>query len=339
MANPDILVCEKGHQVTAGAGAVNFCRICGAPLLRKCPEGHLSKADGRFCRVCGRPMGITVSEIEPPVEPQPVASAPIGTETSTKLSQRAEDHGTTTPDLVAAPAPSESAPTLPVAHSSGEDAHRRAAPWLVVAIAVVAVLGLAGGLVYALAPGHTSPKQTKAALSGTTQSVRSTTSTTTTPTTTTPTTAVPSENQAAQALSALLATSVTDRSSINAASNDVAACGPNLTQDQQTFDNAATSRQSLISQLSTLQGVSTLSVAMVQSLSSAWQASEQVDQDYASWASDESSGCTPNDTSNQYHQEALTPNQQATQAKMAFAAAWDPIATTYNLPTYQWNQL
>ena len=145
--------------------------------------------------------------------------------------------------------------------------------------------------------------------------------------------------QAAQALSALLATSVTDRSSINAASNDVAACGPNLSQDQQTFETAASSRQSLISQLSTLQGVSTLPAAMVQSLSSAWQASEQVDQDYATWASDEFSGCTPNGTSNQSYQDALTPNQQATQAKMAFASAWDPIATTYNLATYQWDQL
>ena len=123
MANPETMLCEKGHQVTADADAVNFCRICGAPLLRKCPEGHLSKADGRFCRVCGKPMGITASENEPSVRPEPVASARIGTETTMKLSQRAEDHGTTSPDPVVVPAPSVSGLTLPVADSSGEDAH------------------------------------------------------------------------------------------------------------------------------------------------------------------------------------------------------------------------
>ena len=39
------------------------------------------------------------------------------------------------------------------------------------------------------------------------------------------------------------------------------------------------------------------------------------------------------------YQAAVTPNQQATQNKMAFAALWDPIATQYNLTAYQWNQL
>ncbi len=79
---------------------------------------------------------------------------------------------------------------------------------------------------------------------------------------------------------------------------------------------------------------------MTQSLSAAWQASEEVDQDYASWAGDElSGGCTPNDTADPAYQAASGPNQQATNDKMTFASAWNLIAYTYSLPTYQWNQL
>ena len=75
---------------------------------------------------------------------------------------------------------------------------------------------------------------------------------------TTTTTGLLSQQQAAQALSALLSQSVVDRSEINAASNDVTSCGPTLSQDSQTFATAASSRQSLLSQLASLPGVSAL---------------------------------------------------------------------------------
>jgi hypothetical protein len=167
--------------------------------------------------------------------------------------------------------------------------------------------------------------------------VPTTTSRSSTTTTTTP---LINEQQAAQTLSTLLSQSVIDRSEINAASNDVTTCGPTLSQDSQTFDAAYSSRQSLITQLSALPGASALSPQMIQSLTSAWQASEQVDQDYASWANSEfESGCVPNDTSNTYYQEADTPNQEATTDKQTFANLWNPIATRYGLSTYQWNQL
>ncbi len=156
----------------------------------------------------------------------------------------------------------------------------------------------------------------------------------------TTTTTPANEQVAAGALAALLTQSVADRSDINTASNDVTSCGSNLAQDGQVFENAASSRQHLITQLSALSGVSTLPATMIQDLTNAWQASAQVDDDYASWANDESShGCTPNDTADPNYQAAATPNQQATQNKMAFAASWDPIATQYNLTAYQWNQL
>jgi len=208
-------------------------------------------------------------------------------------------------------------------------------------VAAVLVVGLAGALVYVLT-SKKSPTQPADASTQQSLPARSThdTSTTSRSSTTTTTTPLINEQQAAQTLSTLLSQSVIDRSEINAASNDVTTCGPTLSQDSQTFDAAYSSRQSLITQLSALPGASALSPQMIQSLTSAWQASEQVDQDYASWANSEfESGCVPNDTSNTYYQEADTPNQEATTDKQTFANLWNPIATRYGLSTYQWNQL
>jgi len=321
--------CPNGHQVPVNAGAGKFCQVCGASLLKRCPVGHLSRATGPFCGTCGASM-----ETVPPAP----AAAPIA------ASIAAAQESTAFRDD-----PVETRPIPAVRDTAGEDAgagpsgHRSGGPWLVVAVvAIVVVLGLAGGLVFALRSGHSAPK--KAALSVTTEpshsASRQRTTTTTTTTTSSTTSSVPSEQQEAQALSALLTQSVTDRSSINAASGDMSACGPDLLQDQQIFTTAEASRQTLLSQLSMDSGFSALPALMVTALHGAWQASEQVDEDYATWASDEvSNGCTPDDTSDPNYEAAVTPNQTATQDKMAFASAWDPIATTYNLPTYQWDQL
>jgi serine/threonine-protein kinase len=163
--------------------------------------------------------------------------------------------------------------------------------------------------------------------------------TTTTIATTVPATPVATEAQAAQALASLLSQSMDDRNAINAANSDVEACG-DPEEDEQTFAGAARSRQELISQLSVLPGRSTVPASMLAALDAAWQASQQVDQDYAAWAGDESSGhCTAGDTANSSYQAATQLNAEATADKVEFVATWDPIATTYNLPTYQGNQL
>ena len=212
-----------------------------------------------------------------------------------------------------------------------------------VVIAAILVLALAGGLVYVLRSKNNTTANSATATTLSSTGFHSTTPTTTHRATThraTTTTAAPSEQVAAQGLATLLTQSVADRSDINAASNDVTSCGSSLAQDAQVFDSAANSRQQLITQLSTLSGASMLPPTMIQDLTNAWQASAQVDDDYASWANDKSSrGCTPNDTADPNYQAATTPNQQATQNKMAFAALWDPLATQYNLTAYQWNQL
>jgi hypothetical protein len=145
----------------------------------------------------------------------------------------------------------------------------------------------------------------------------------------------PAQQQAATALAGLLTQSVSDRSAINQAYNDVSGCGPLLGQDQQTFQQAASSRQSLITQLSSLPGAQSLPAAMLSDLTGAWQASGQVDQDYAQWADDENSqGCANQDYSNSSYAAAVSPNEEATSDKTAFVALWNPIAEKYGLTTY-----
>ena len=152
--------------------------------------------------------------------------------------------------------------------------------------------------------------------------------------------AQPQQQAAAQGLAGLLAQSVMDRSSIVAAVNDVSQCGPNLRQDPQTFDSAVTSRQALLTRLARLPGRSALPAPMLTALTSAWQNSMQADQDFAKWAQDESAGCTSgSETTDSNALAATGPDNQATTDKKTFVGLWNPIATQYQLTTYQWNQL
>ena len=145
----------------------------------------------------------------------------------------------------------------------------------------------------------------------------------------------PAEQVAAQNLSGMLAQSASDHSAIVAAYNDVQACGSHLTGDAQTFKQAASSRENLLSQLQALPDSNALPAQLIQDLSGAWQSSYQVDQDYAGWASDESSnGCTSG-TSDSHYQAATNPNKQATTDKTAFVSLWNPIASQYGMTTYQ----
>jgi hypothetical protein len=152
---------------------------------------------------------------------------------------------------------------------------------------------------------------------------------------------LPPGQQAANALAGLLARSGTDRNAITQAVTDVKDCSPDLGHDKTIFDNAASSRQSLLNDLGTLPDRSALSATMLQDLTTAWKASAQADQDYSAWTQDEiSQGCsTSGYSSDPHYQAASVPDQQATTGKQAFAALWSGIAGDYNLPDYQWNQI
>jgi len=148
------------------------------------------------------------------------------------------------------------------------------------------------------------------------------------------------QEQAADKLAALLSQSVSDRSAVNDAYNDVMQCGSELDQDAQVFQNAASARQQLLSQLTNLPAQSALSAAMIHDLSGAWQESVQADSDYVQWAQDQASnGCTVNSTADPSYVDAERPNNQATTDKTAFAGQWDPLAAQYGLTQYQQGDL
>ena len=146
--------------------------------------------------------------------------------------------------------------------------------------------------------------------------------------------------QAAVQLSGLLAQSVTDRADVTGAAEDVRGCGPSLHQDARTFTRAASSRQHLLARLASLPGRSLLPAAMLQDLTSAWQASAQVDTDLAQWTQDNiARGCHHRGRSDAHLRASSIPESRATVSKRAFAARWNPIARQYGLRTYQRNQL
>jgi hypothetical protein len=151
---------------------------------------------------------------------------------------------------------------------------------------------------------------------------------------------LPPLQQAAQALSALLAQSGTDRAAVTQAVNAVAACSPGLSQDETIFSNAASSRQVLLGELAALPDRLALPASMLQDLTAAWQASGEADQDFAKWTRDEiSQGCSTNDQSDASYQAATVPDDHATAYKKAFAALWTAIANEYGLPLYQYDQI
>lgn len=149
------------------------------------------------------------------------------------------------------------------------------------------------------------------------------------------------ERQPANDLVVLLAQSSSDRSAISAAYNDVSSCGPLLTKDQATFRQAASSRQTLVTELKAIPSLSALPSVLVADLTAAWRASEQVDQDYARWAGDENAKarCAPLDYFDLGYAAAVGSNYQATVDKAAALEVWNPIAGQFGLPTYNQGQI
>jgi len=146
--------------------------------------------------------------------------------------------------------------------------------------------------------------------------------------------------QAAVGLSRLLAQSVTDRAAVIDAAEDVRGCGPSLSQDARTFTRAASSRQHLLSRLASLPGRSALPAALLPNLTTAWQASAEVDTDLARWAADTMArGCHRNSRSDAGLRASYAPESRATVGKHAFARLWNPVARQYGLTTYQPSQL
>ena len=144
---------------------------------------------------------------------------------------------------------------------------------------------------------------------------------------------------AARGLSALLAQSSGDRSAVVDAAAEVQQCGQDLAGDPGIFNRAIASRQRLLTGLANLSDASALPAGMIQALTGAWQASVQADQDYVAWAQDEDSGRCEAGHADPNLSAATAPADQANADKVTFLGLWNPIATRYGLPTYQWSQL
>jgi hypothetical protein len=148
------------------------------------------------------------------------------------------------------------------------------------------------------------------------------------------------EHQAATTVAGMLASSVSDRTAIDDAYNDVDSCGPNLNGDAAVFTRAASSRRAMLASLDSMPGRSALPAALISDLANAWQASITADQGFAGWANDEvTQGCVRDDTLDPGYQATVTPDNEANQYKTAFVAQWNPIATSFGLTTYQQSQL
>lgn len=150
--------------------------------------------------------------------------------------------------------------------------------------------------------------------------------------------AAATEHSAATALAGLLAQSVTDRDTIVSAVGAVNHCTSAVNQAPAQFQEGATSRQKLLKQLTSMAGRSELPAAMLQQLTTAWQASATVDTDLSKWAQDEvSTGCHAHNDANLAASDG--PDSQATNAKSAFVSLWNPIAAKYGLTRYSTSQL
>jgi hypothetical protein len=146
------------------------------------------------------------------------------------------------------------------------------------------------------------------------------------------------QQQAATALSGLLAQSGTDHADVNAAVTNVEGC-KGLPADARTFSKAAVNRGTLLTKLAQLPGRSALPAAMISDLTSGWQASATVDADLAKWASSEAGHCKKNDLKNPAYASSLPFDSKATNGKTEFVNAWNSLARKYGLATYQPSQI
>ncbi|MFJ4186324.1 hypothetical protein [Kitasatospora sp. NPDC089509] len=240
----------------------------------------------------------------------------------------------------------------PVDDQDDEDRPTNRKAPLLIGFALLLVLAVGGGLLYATsgnakkdqaAPAPSAatasgsgdprpapaPTGTDAAPSG---SAPATPSGTPAPTATT---AGPNAKTQAQALDGLLTDGENARASISNAVAKVSSCPAKADIDSaaQVFDNGAKQRDGLLSKLAGL-SVSDLpgGADAVNSLKSAWQLSADVDRAYAAWARAVSAqGCSGRapTTADKKHADQLNP--QATQAKSDFLTKWSPIATAYGI--------
>jgi len=142
----------------------------------------------------------------------------------------------------------------------------------------------------------------------------------------------------ASAVGQLLTTSVNSRTSVRTASEAVMECRDQawLARARRTLAQAVTTRLSLARQAAMLDVSQVPDAApAMQMPSRAWSETATADQYHANWASAMQNGdCSPGHApATNDHHRASDANALAANDKNAFLVAWNPIASTYGLPT------
>ena len=346
--------------------SLRFCTQCGQQL----------RPGARFCTSCGRVFEEPGSEVSPgaadyaagtggvPAAYSPAESLPT---LPPEVWQAHGDPQPYDPSLAGwqsrnwSPTPAYGAPSpqsaypvpaprgpAPQGPAFGGPVRPRRSRWpLLAAIIAAVVLGAGTAVALVVLPSH--PKATNTANKTGTGVAGARSSSGTAPATGATTGSasasasapvLPPRQQAAHALATLLAQSGADRSDVTGAVSAVEDCSADLNHDETIFSTAASSRQTLLSSLSTLADRSALPASMLRDLTAAWTASSEADQDFAAWTQDEiSGGCSSNDQSDANFRAATGPDDRATRYKKAFSRQWAQIATEYGLPVYQYNQI
>ena len=340
-----------------------LCEICSRDI----------RPGARFCAGCGNPVAVEAAPSTPaqsasshptvPPTPVPPVQAPASeptvqtpgtpgpsSEPTVQVPQAApirppQPTGAPTPLRATAPAP---APTSAESYRSDvppsgdgtatygflADPKKRN---IAIGVGVVLVLGI--GALIGILLGHSHSTTT----STTPELPTMTTTRPTTPQTVTTTTLSQSalELTQAQQVESIAQQSASARSNLGDAVSTITNCG-DIQTAVTTLTSDASTRTSLMRVVNSLNATAIPGgPAMVADLQQALQASAASDQNYAAWGSGiaSSGGCTgtaPQDTNWSSAQQTDT---QATTAKNAFVSAWNPIATTLGLATFQANQL
>ena len=313
-----------------------YCANCGAPRLRmttastalqepgwRCGDCEtVNRGPAESCTACGAPrararaidaplMGVSSTVVVSRTAPSPsVKSVAMG-----KSSPESPPLGPATAVGMAA------APPSPIGHTTPKS---RTPMIIATSVAVV----LAAALIMVLIQSkHTTV--INAAPTTTTSDSQPTGSSASSPTTVIQTVA-----SQAGALNALISASAGARMEVAPAAADLENCG-SPAADQAAFARAATTRQNVLNQLSTL-SVSLLQSGqpMLDDLTSALNYSVQSDNAYARWAGDNLSSCSTDYNADPNFKAAQETDPQANTSKIAFANIWNAIAPQYGQPTW-----